>query len=137
MRCFRIYLREKAKLEITTESSHCGVRADGRTGYSSLKGREYTAGTSIFGDVIWYKLPKTVDLTELDDRWRTAICWRSRIEVMNTSSAWGLEQYSHDQFDGRSRASDERKSAEDGHRHTMEPSARRSGGATEGTSREI
>ena len=87
VRCFRIYLRERAKMEITTESPllpwlvrHCGwilsryaVRADGRTGYSRLKGREYTAGISIFGEAIWYKLPKTADLTKLDDRWRTAI----------------------------------------------------------------
>ena len=87
VRCFRIYLREKAKLEITTESPllpwlvrHCGwilsryaVRADGRTGYSRLKGREYTSGIAIFGEAIWYKLPKTADLTKLDDRWRTAI----------------------------------------------------------------
>ena len=89
VRCFRIYLREKAKMEITTESplwpwvtrdcgwilSRCAVRADGRTGYSRLKGREYTAGKSIFGEAIWYKLPKTTDLTKLDDRWRTAI-WK-------------------------------------------------------------
>ena len=87
VRCFRIYLREKAKMEITTESPllpwlvrHCGwilsryaVRADGRTGYSRLKGREYTAGVPIFGEAIWYKLPKTDDLTKLDDRWRTVI----------------------------------------------------------------
>ena len=87
VRCFRIYLREKAKMEITTESpllpclvSHCGwilsryaVRADGRTGYSRFKGSEYTAGISIFGEAIWYKLPKVADLTKLDDRWRTAI----------------------------------------------------------------
>ena len=80
VRCFRIYLREKAKLEITTESPllprsvrHCGwilsryaVRAHGRTGYSRLKGRE-------FGKAFRYKLPKTADLTKLDDRWRTAI----------------------------------------------------------------
>ena len=85
VRCFRIYLREKAKLEITTESPllpwlvrHCGwilrryaVRADGRTGYSRLKGREYTAGIAIFGEAIWYKLPKVADLAKLDDRWRT------------------------------------------------------------------
>ena len=71
VKCFRIYLRETAKVEITTESPllpwlirHCGwilsryaVRADGRTGYSRLKGREYTAGISIFGEAIWYKLP--------------------------------------------------------------------------------
>ena len=52
VRCFRIYLREKAKMEITTESPllpwlvrHCGwilsryaVRADGRTGYSKTPG---------------------------------------------------------------------------------------------------
>ena len=85
--CFRIYLREKAKMEITTESPllpwlvrHCGwiesryaVRADGRTGYSRLKGREYTSGIAILGEAIWYKLPKTADLTKLDDRWHTAI----------------------------------------------------------------
>ena len=83
--CFRIYLREKAKMEITTESPllpwlvrHCGlsryaVRADGRTGYSRLKGREYTSGIAIFGEAIWYNLPKTAGLTKLDGRWRTAI----------------------------------------------------------------
>ena len=74
-------------MEITTQSPllpwlvrHCGwilsryaVRADGRTGYSRLKGREYTSGIAIFGEAIWYKLPKTADLTKLDDRWRTAI----------------------------------------------------------------
>ena len=27
----------------------------------------------MFGEAIWYKLPKTADLTKLDDRWRTAI----------------------------------------------------------------
>ena len=87
VRCFRIYLREKAKVEIMTESPllpwlvrHCGwilwryaVRADGRTGYSRLKGREYTAGRATFGEATWYKLPKVADLTILDDRWRTAI----------------------------------------------------------------
>ena len=83
VRCFRIFLREKAKMEITTESPllpwlvrHCGwilsryaVRADGMTGFSRLKGREYTSGIAIFGEAIWYKLPKTA----LDNRWRTAI----------------------------------------------------------------
>ena len=49
------------------------MRADGRTGYSQLKGREYTSGIAIYGEVIWYKLSKTADLTKLDDRWRTAI----------------------------------------------------------------
>ena len=49
------------------------MRADGRTGYSRLKGREYTSGIAIFGEAIWYKLPKTADLTNLDDRWRTAV----------------------------------------------------------------
>ena len=60
---------------------HCGwilsryaVGADGRTRYSRLKGRECIAGTSIFGEAIWHKLPKTADLTKPDDRWRTAIC---------------------------------------------------------------
>ena len=83
VRCFRIYLREKAKMEITTESPllpwlvrHCvwilsryAVGADGRNGYSRLKGCEYTAGVR----AIWYMLPKTADLTKLDDSWRTAI----------------------------------------------------------------
>ena len=86
VRCFRICLREKAKMEITTESPllpwlvrHCGwilsryaVRADGRTVYSRLKGREYTSGIAKFGEAIWCKLPKTADLTKLDDSWRTA-----------------------------------------------------------------
>ena len=49
------------------------MRADGRTGYSRLKGREYTSGIAFFGEANWYKLPKTADLTKLDDRWRTAI----------------------------------------------------------------
>ena len=49
------------------------MRTDGRTGYSRLKGREYTAGIAIFGEAIWYKVPKVADLTKLDDRWRTAI----------------------------------------------------------------
>ena len=35
--------------------------------------RENTAGIAIFGEAIWYKLPKVADLTKLDDRWRTAI----------------------------------------------------------------
>ena len=95
---FRIYLREKAKMEITTDSPllpwlvrHCGwilsgyaVRADSRTGYSSLKRREYTAGLSIFGEAIWCKLSKTTDLTKVHDR----------------------------------------RGAEDGHWHSLEPSAR-------------
>ena len=49
------------------------MRADGWTGYSRLKGREYTSSIAIFGEAIWYKLPETADLTKLDDRWRTAI----------------------------------------------------------------
>ena len=87
VRCFRIYQRQKAKIEITTESpllpwlvrhsgwilSRYAVRADGRTRYSRLQGREYTAGIAKFGEAIWYKVPKTADLTKLDDRWRTAI----------------------------------------------------------------
>ena len=47
--------------------------ADSRTGYSRRKGCEYTSGLAFFGEAIWYKLPKTADLTELDDRCRTAI----------------------------------------------------------------
>ena len=98
VRCFRIYLREKAKMEITTESpllpllvGHCGwtlsryaVIADGRTGYSRLK-----ADISIFGDAIWYKLPKTADLTKLDDRWRIAI-WLGK-SVRSDEHIIGLE----------------------------------------------
>ena len=71
VRCFRI--REKAKLEITTESPllpwlvrHCGwtlsryaVRAVGRTGYSRLKGREYTSGIATLGEEIWIWLGKS------------------------------------------------------------------------------
>ena len=74
-------------MEITTESPllpwlvrHCGwilsrfaVRADGKTGYTRLKGCENTSGIQIFGEAIWYKMPKTADLTKLDDRWSTAI----------------------------------------------------------------
>ena len=81
MTCFRIYLREKAKMEITTECpllpwlvrhcgwnlSRCAVRADGSTWYTRLKGRERTSGIAIFGEAIWYKMPKTAG------RWRTAI----------------------------------------------------------------
>ena len=81
------------------------MRADGRTGYSRLKGRENTAGMAIFGEAIWYKLPNTADLTKLDDRWRTAICWRSRTEAMSTSPDWRMEQSWHDQFGGKSKAS--------------------------------
>ena len=82
---FSHLLEKKTKMEITTESPllpwlvrHCGwilsryaVRAHGRTGYSRLKGREYTSGICDIrrGD----KQPKTPDLTKLDDRWRTAI----------------------------------------------------------------
>ena len=94
VRCFRINWREKANMEITTESPllpwlvrHCGwilsryaVGADGRTGYSRLEGREYTAGIAIFGVAIRYKLPKTADLTKLDDRWRTAI-WLEKSDI--------------------------------------------------------
>ena len=49
------------------------MRADGKTGYSRLKRREYTSDIAIFAKATWYKLPKTADLTKLDDRWRTAI----------------------------------------------------------------
>ena len=73
---FSHLLERESEAFITTESPllpwlvrHCGwtVRADGRT-YSRLKGREYTSDISIFGEAIWYKLPKTADLTKLDDR---------------------------------------------------------------------
>ena len=115
VRCFRIYLREKAKLEITIESEllpwlvrHCGwilsryaVRADGRTGYSRLKGRECTSGIAIFGEAIWYKLPKTAATIAGALRFS----WRSRTEAMSTSSDWRMVQSWHDQFDGKSKAS--------------------------------
>ena len=45
------------------------MRADGRTG----------SRIAIFGEAIWYNLPKTADLTKLDDRWRTAI-WLGKSE---------------------------------------------------------
>ena len=87
VRCFPIYLRENESRDHDCESPllpwldrHCGwilcrydARADGRTGHSRLKGREYTAGIAISGEAIWYKLPKVADLTKFDDRWRTAI----------------------------------------------------------------
>ena len=87
VRCFCIYLREKAKMEMATESTllpwlvrHCAwilsryaARADGGTGCSRLKVREYTSGIATFAEAIWYKLPKTADLTKLNDRFRTAI----------------------------------------------------------------
>ena len=127
VRCSRIYLWEKAKLDITAESPllpwlvrHCGwilsryaVRADGRTGYSRLTGREYTAGISIFGEAIWYKLPKTADLTKLDDRWRAAI-WLGKSDRSDEHiSAWRLEHIigTISSTDGRGQAV-ERKSAE-------------------------
>ena len=64
------------------------MRADGRTGYSRLKGREHTSGIAVLGEAIWCKLPKTADLTKLDDRWRAAIWLGSRTEAMSTSSDW-------------------------------------------------
>ena len=78
------------------------MRADGRIGCSRLKRCEYTSGIAIIGETIWCKLPKTADLTKLDDRWRT---WGSRTEAMSTSSDWRMEQSWHDQFDGKSKAS--------------------------------
>ena len=143
VRCFRIDLREKAKLEITTESPllpwlvrHCGwilssyaARSDGRTGYSTLKGREYTAGISTLGEATWHKLPKTADLTKLDDRWRTAIGLGK--SDRSDEHTIGLETGAvfARSVRRKSRAL-ERKGAVDGHQHALEPSARRSGGAT-------
>ena len=105
-------------MEILTESPllpwlvrHCGwissryaVRADGRTRYSRLKGREYTSCTAICGEAIWYKLPKTADLTKLDDRWPTAI-WLGESDRIDVHII-GLEkkQSWYDQFDGKSKA---------------------------------
>ena len=119
VRCFRIDLREKAKMEITTESpllpwsvrhygwilSRYAVRADGRTGYSRLKGREYTSGIAIFEEAIRFKLLKTTDLTKIDDRGALRFGWGSRTEAMSTSSDWRLKKYLHDKFDGKSKAS--------------------------------
>ena len=81
------------------DESRYAVRADCRTGNSRLKGRQYTSGIAIFGEAIWCKLPKTADLTKLDDRW----------QAMSTSSDWRMEQYWHDQFDEKSKASAEMK----------------------------
>ena len=121
---------------ITTESPllpwlvrHCGwilsryaVRADCRTGDSRLKGREYTAGIPIFGEAIWYKLNKTADLTKLDDRWPTAV-WlgtsdRSDEHIIGLETGAVLARSVRRNFDWQVL---ERKSAENGHRHTMEP----------------
>ena len=119
VRCFRIHLREKAKMEIATESPllpwlvrHCGwilsryaVGADGRTGYSRLKEREYTPGIVIFGEAIWYKLPQTADITKLNDRWRTAI-WLGKSDRSDEHiNGLEMEQSWHDQFDGKSKTS--------------------------------
>ena len=143
VRCFRIYLRKKAKMEITTESPllpwvrHCGwilsryaVRADGRTGYSRLKGREYTAGIAIFGEALWYKVPKTADLTKLDDRWRTAI-WleksdRSDEHIIGLETGAVLARSVRRKVEGK--RWNER--AENGHRNPLESLPRRSGGET-------
>ena len=76
------------------------MSADGRTGYSRLERREYTPGIATFGEAIWYKLPKTADLTKLDDRWRTAI-WLGKSD----GSDEHMKQSWHDQFDGKSKAS--------------------------------
>ena len=136
VRCFRFYLREQVKMEITTESpllpwldrhfgwilSRHAVRSDDRTGFSRLKEREYTAGMSIFGEAIWYKLPKTADLTKLDDLGALRSCWEN--QAMNTSSDWTWSSAcTISSTEGREQAL-ERNSAEDGHRHTVELSAR-------------
>ena len=119
VRCFRIYLWERAKMEITTESlllpwlvRHCGwilsryaVRADVRTGYSRLKGREHTAGTPIFRGRFDTSCPRPLISRNALTAGALRSGWENWIEAMNTSSAWRLEQYLHDQFDGRSRAS--------------------------------
>ena len=65
------------------------MRADGRTGYSRLKGREYTAGISIFGEAIWHDLLMTGELAKLDDRWCTAI-WLGKSDRSN-EHVLGLE----------------------------------------------
>ena len=120
----------EGKAEITTESlllqwlvRHCGrilsrygARSEGRKGYSRLTGREYTAVIAIFGEAIWYELPKTADLTKLDDRCCTAI-WLGSLEI------GAVFARSVRRKEGRGQAL-ERRSAEDGHGHTLESSAK-------------
>ena len=64
--------------------------SDGSAAHCRLKGLNYTSRIAIFGEAMWYNVPKTADLTKLDGRWRTAI-WlgdSDRIDVNNTSLAW-------------------------------------------------
>ena len=75
VRCFRIYLREKAKLEITTESpllpNPRPLRCETRRNNGILQNQRTRIHS--WREAMLYKLPKTADLTKLDDRWRTAI----------------------------------------------------------------
>ena len=48
----------------------CLMTFDGRTVHCRLKGLDYTSGSQIFGEAIWYNVPKTADFTKLDDRAR-------------------------------------------------------------------
>ena len=78
VRCFRIHLREKAKMDKMTESpllpwlvrhrgwilSRYAVRADGRTGYSRLKEREYTS-LSAGGVFLTGAAPSSTKLSEI------------------------------------------------------------------------
>ena len=126
-------------MEITTESPllpwlvrHCGwilsryaVRADGRTGYSRLKGREYTVGTAIFGELVSQNSTTAGISRNSTTAGALRFGWRSQTEAMSTSSDWKMKQYLHVPFDGMSKAS-----AENSHWNALEPSARRSGGET-------
>ena len=49
------------------------MRSDGRAGYCRPKGLDHTSRIAIFGEAMWYNVPKTADLTKLDGHWRTAI----------------------------------------------------------------
>ena len=103
VRCFRIHLRVKAKMEVTTESPllpwlvrHCewilsryAVRADGRTGYSRLKGGEYTAyrySEKQFGT----SCPRPLNSRNSTTAGALRSCWESRTEAMSTSSDWRM-----------------------------------------------
>ena len=128
VRCFRIYFRSMVTWEITTESPllpwlvrHCGwilsryaARSNGWRGYSGRKGRDCTAGISIFGEATWCKQPNTGELTKLDD-WRTAI-WLEKSD-RSDEHIIGLET-------GGGGQALEREGVEDGHQHTVASSAR-------------
>ena len=85
--------------------------------------RDYIAGISIVGQAIWYKLPKTAKLTKLDDHWRIVI-WLEKSD-RSDEHIFGLETCAAtlSAVEDRGEAL-EREGVEDGHRHTVAPSAR-------------